>query len=54
MAEDTVDADRIWPTGLTIREAEEVHKHIIDGTRVFGVISVIAHLLAFAFTPWGG
>ena len=54
MSEDAVDSDRVWPTGLTIREAEEVHKHIIDGTRVFALISIIAHLLAYAFTPWGG
>ena len=48
------DDDRIYPSGLTVREAEEVHKHIIDGTRVFAVISIIAHLLAYAFSPWGG
>ena len=47
------DADRIYPSGLTVREAEEVHKHIIDGTRVFAVISIIAHLLAFAFYTLG-
>lgn len=46
--------DRVWPTGLTVREAEEVHKHIIDGTRVFGVISILAHVLAYVFSPWGG
>ncbi len=51
---EAVESERVFPTGLTLREAEEVHKHIIDGTRVFGVISLIAHLLAFAFTPWGG
>ncbi len=51
---DLDDPDRIWPTGLTIKESEELHKHIIDGTRVFFFISLIAHVLVYAFTPWGG
>lgn len=51
---DINDPDRVWPTGLTIRESEEVHKHVIDGARVFFVISLIAHVLAYAFTPFGG
>ena len=48
------DPNKVWPTGLTIPEAEELHSHLIDGTRVFGFIAALAHLLVAVSTPWLG
>lgn len=48
------DHDKVWPTGLTLKEAEEVHSYLIDGTRVFGAIALIAHMLVAITTPWLG
>ena len=44
--------NRVWPPGLTIADSEELHKHLIDGTRVFFVIAIIAHVLAYIYSPW--
>ncbi len=49
---DINDPNRVWPTGLTLAESEEIHRHVIEGARVFGLIALIAHVLAFALTPW--
>ena len=46
--------EKVFPTGLTIRESEEIHKYIIDGARVFAAISIVAHVLVYALTPWLG
>lgn len=48
------DPDKVWPTGLTLKEAEEVHSYLIDGTRVFGAIALLAHILVAMSTPWLG
>jgi light-harvesting protein B-800-850 beta chain len=48
------DPDKVWLTGLTLKEAEEVHSYLIDGTRVFGAIALLAHVLVAVSTPWLG
>ncbi len=46
------DPNRVWPSGLTLPEALELHKHVIDGSRIFFLIAVFAHILAYAYSPW--
>ena len=48
MADDT----KVYPTGLTEKEAMEINEGLKWGTRIFGAIAVLAHILAFALTPW--
>lgn len=48
------DPEKVFPTGLTISEAEELHSQLIDGTRVFGAVSLLAHILVALTTPWLG
>ena len=46
------DKDKVWPTGLTEAESEEIHRHLIQGTQIFGMIAALAHLLAYVYSPW--
>ncbi len=46
------DPKKVYPTGLTLAEAEELHDAVIAGTRTFGAIAVVAHVLAYMLTPW--
>ncbi|MEM7569926.1 MAG: light-harvesting protein [Pseudomonadota bacterium] len=48
------DPEKVWPTGLTVKEAEDLHSQIVDGTRIFGVVSILAHILVAVTTPWLG
>jgi hypothetical protein len=46
------DSDRVYPTGLTAKEAEEINEGLKWGTRIFAAIAVFAHILAYMLTPW--
>ena len=46
------DRDKVGPTGLTRDESEEIHRTLVQGTQIFGLISAVAHLLAYLYTPW--
>ncbi len=39
-------------TGLSVAEAEELHRNLVQGTQFFGFVAVIAHLLAYIYSPW--
>lgn len=43
---------KVWPTGLTLGEAEELNRYLISGSRAFAFISACAHFLAYHLTPW--
>ncbi|MEI6159840.1 MAG: light-harvesting protein [Roseococcus sp.] len=44
--------DKVWPTGLTLGEAEELHRYMIGGTRTYAFIAACAHFLAYTLSPW--
>lgn len=46
------DPNKLWPTGLTAAEAEDLHRHLIQGPQIFGAIAALAHLLAYIYSPW--
>jgi light-harvesting protein B-800-850 beta chain len=46
------DPNKVWPTGLTEAESEEIHRQLIQGTQFFGMIAALAHLLAYIYSPW--
>jgi light-harvesting protein B-800-850 beta chain len=49
---DKSDPSKVWPTGLTTAESEEIHRHLIQGTQIFGFIAALAHLFAYIYSPW--
>jgi light-harvesting protein B-800-850 beta chain len=44
--------EKVGPTGLTGAESEEIHRSLIQGTQIFGMIAAFAHLLAYIYSPW--
>jgi 3-vinyl bacteriochlorophyllide hydratase len=48
----TPRAPAVTLTGLTVLEAEELHRNLIQGTQFFGFVAAIAHLLAYIYSPW--
>ena len=48
MADDT----KVYPTGLTEKDAMEINEGLKWGTRIYGACAVLAHILAYALTPW--
>jgi len=52
MSNVNADGERVWPTGFTESESQEIHRNLIQGTQIFGFISVLAHLFAYIYSPW--
>jgi len=48
----SLNSSKATLTGLSFKEAEELHRNLIQGTQFFGFIAAIAHLLAYIYSPW--
>ena len=46
------DPNRVLAYRLDDQRSEELHKHVIDGARLFFFIALIAHFLAYVYSPW--
>jgi light-harvesting protein B-800-850 beta chain len=44
--------EKVYPTGLTEAQANEINEGLKWGTRIFAGIAIVAHILAFMLTPW--
>lgn len=54
MGQQSDDPERVWPSGLTEPEAQELHAYVLNGTLIFFAVAFIAHVLAYINTPWLG
>ena len=48
----SVHGPQVSLTGLSVEESEELHRNLVQGTQFFGFIAIIAHLLAYIYSPW--
>jgi light-harvesting protein B-800-850 beta chain len=48
------DPNRAWLSALSTPEAEELQQGLVDGTRTFGLIALLAHFFAYVYSPWLG
>ena len=46
------DDTQVYPSGLTLDQANEIQQGLMWGTRIYAGIAVCAHVLAFMLTPW--
>jgi len=46
------DNEKIYPTGLTPKQAEEIQDGLMWGTRIYFGIAIFAHILAYLYSPW--
>jgi len=49
---EVADETMIYPSGLTLGQANEIQQGLMWGTRIYLAIAVCAHVLAFMLTPW--